>query len=230
MRRLPAGLRRGAYDVDISSLIAPLRYDVIVREQFFRLARNMAGASTEEIAAAADGYRIWFEYVEARRRPEIGGEPALIHDAYLDRVDRSVWMLHRFLDDPVRTFEPVVLRVVSDRPTDTGKRIPIMLQPADGCHRLALLRMAGATLLLPDDYRIERGRRPPTDNTARLLSKLVVPVENYLAFVAEGYGVVDVATPEELLEAVRVNVPHRLAELETILDIDLRGRSVPSPV
>lgn len=210
--------------MSIASLVAPLRYDVVVRQRFFETARGMPGASVDEVAAVSEEYRAWFEAIEVPRRTELRGNPAAVRAAYLDRVRRSMSLLRTFLDDPVRSINPVILRIVDDVPTDTGKRIPVMLQPADGCHRLALLRLAGATELVPGDYRIERGRRPPTDNTHRLLSELSVPIPKYLNFVGSGYGVPDPVDVDDLLRRAGHTVPHRLAELEAVLAIDLDGR------
>lgn len=219
----------GREPVDIMRLVSPLRYDVMVRLAFFeqtaareRLVREDFERFLEEVASGP--YRQWFERVYCVRfHPELIGRPGRAADAFRERVRRSVALYDSFRKQGFETRTPITLR--SGRtigPSDSGKRVAADLFVGDGCHRLALLLLSGATHLNPEQYRVKiKPSYTPIDNTLLLLPALGLDERRYAAFVSHAFGTVVHESLAALERDVATRAPERLPELRAILARDL---------
>jgi len=197
---------------------------VLVRAQFLESLGDLdeASADTQAVAYAArrtDYYR-WFLSVAAYRNRRLrGSHPVAVEAAFDLRVRRSIELARNFRDAGFDPAYPIVLRAGQTiLPTSTGKVLGRQLFLSDGCHRLALLVLAGVTELGPSHYVVERHRQiVPTDNTAILLRRLVLDDASYYGFLARGYA----TEPAEDRVALVAATPAALqAELAQILAID----------
>ncbi len=186
----------GTEDVDIAGLISPLRYDVVVRAEFFAFLGSCGTSLRRDPQALVEAarelpYATWFRAVAmARFRPWVLDDPALLEAQFRERVlsARALWESFRARGfDPAH---PVILRAAAGPlPTDTGLSIDRRLHVGDGGHRLALLLSAGLPLGA-GQYRVDRRpHRALIDNTAVLLAQMSLPQAEYVQFLARGYGV-----------------------------------------
>lgn len=229
LRELGRGLspryRPGTEPLVIDELISPLRYDVLVRSQFFEfLAANRAMFDRDQPAfvdavRATDYYR-WYTRVAVHviGIAEQSGEQ--IDEAFAKRVRRSAALADSVAARGFIPKPPLTVRVSDGQVTPSGKRLGPRHYPLDGCHRLALLRQLGRRVLEPGEYRVTSGSTPLLDNTARLIPALGLDERRYLAFISSGYVGGLVRNRDELLGAVRAQRPDRLGELESILVAD----------
>lgn len=231
-RNVKANLRHrslplGETPVLITSLVSPLRYDILVRAEFIQLVRARRIERSTDFSAflyeARDtDYYEWFRYVASRK---VGIDPdnkGQIDRAFETRVRRTCQLVDDVDANGYRSDVPILLRTAGDRPTVTGKQLdPDRLQPHDGCHRLALLMLDGERDVLPHQYRIVDNPEPPLDNTKALLDRLDIDKDDYYSFIATGFGKKQrVAGREELMDWVSRSAPDKEEEVAQILDVD----------
>jgi hypothetical protein len=226
----PWKYRRGTELLPFARLVSPLRYDVLVRLEYFRFhERNLALFERDFPAYLEDArgqpYFVWFREVLCRRRhPELPDDPAGLLRAFESRV-RAAAELHRdFRDNGFDTRSPIVLRSGTRLlATSTGKRPACDLFAGDGCHRMALLMLDGQESLSPEYYRIRNyPEYAPLDNTHLLIGPLRIGPPEYYRYLSMAYSETVFQDREALLTDVREHDPGRLAELERVLEIDER--------
>ena len=169
----------GRHDVDVASLISPLRYDVLVRAEFFTFLEQWGDRRPDDgdalVAAAGElPYATWFRSVAmARFRPWVLGDPVLLQQQFRERVLSALALWRSFRGRGFDPTHPVTLRwTAGPLRTDTGLMIDRRLHVGDGGHRLALLLSAGLPLSA-DLYRVDRRpQRTLIDNTAVLVPAL----------------------------------------------------------
>jgi hypothetical protein len=223
--------RRGAQALPVAELISPLRYDVLVRAQFFEfLTHRPAGETADRLVAAAweEPYAVWFrEVAMARFRPWVLKDPVALRSNYAERVLSSRDLLKSFHSNGFIASTPVTLRLTSGvRTTDTGARVSRTIHVGDGGHRLALLLQSGSDLL-PHMYRLDPRPMPLIDNTAVLLGPLGIGDADYCSFVGAGYGRHGFSDVQSLLAAVAEEDAVAGAELGSVLEAHARS---PRPV
>ena len=223
----------GVEPVNIKSLISPLRYDVVVRADFFRFleARLSEGAQRpEEVASAARAhpYFVWFQRVAmARFRPWVLADEDLLHQQFTERVGTSMNLWSSFRQKGFDLQHPVTLRSAPGaKAADSGAVVDRRLHVGDGGHRLALLLASGAEDLEPEMYRVDpRPLGELIDNTAVLLRAIPLTVNDYVSFIAHGYASpdacasLDLSCMDGLLDHVRRHEPGMLGELERLLEV-----------
>ena len=231
--RLRDGLSGGkTARVSIGRLVSPLRYDILVRAQFFRFHRqhsHLYEHSRAEYLQAAQQqpYFVWFREVYARRfQPQLLSDPGALTRAYADRVQRSVELFRSF---ELRGFDrqhPIVLRTGNTiLATETGKVVPDTVFAGNGCHRLALLLDKGHDELDPGSYVLKRTATfRPLDNTALLLSALQLSDREYDSFLARRYGLPARLTRQELLSWLAQRSTTECEQTRAIIAIDDRYR------
>lgn len=207
--------------IDIAELISPLRYDVLVRAQFFAfLQERPAGESDAALVTAAttEPYAVWFrEVAMARFRPWVLEDPHLLRESFGERVLSSRALLRSFQARGYDPSSPVTLRVTSGvQRSDTGAPIRRTVHVGDGGHRLALLLQAGSALE-PSMYRLDPRPMPLIDNTAVLHRALGLSDTAYLAFIARAYTPDPVPDLTTLRAVVAAQGPESRAELEGVL-------------
>ncbi len=222
---------------DVGELVSPLRYDVLVRAEYFSFLAERMEQFEDDFegffaTALTHPYYTWFITIALPRfRPRDAATEARRQAAYRQRLHDAASLYRSVQEhgfDGAR--HPLLLRAAEPgAPTDSGKLVPRRLYAGDGCHRLALLLHLGYRSLPPDWYRVRRVARP-LDNTAPLLAALRVPAAAYYRFLALGYagtgdGVPAAPTPgpddrEALLRHVAAHTPERLDELRQVLAAD----------
>ena len=215
-------------EIEIGPLVSPLRFDVLVRGDFFRwygeqraLYRNDFGEFARR--ARDQEYFVWFERVMCRAwQPHVLEDERLFDEAWARRLHAAASLYDSF---ERRGFdERFPITVYEGRnvlPTPSGKRLSRTVYAGDGNHRLALLMTAGQTTLLRSQYRIKRFRRlVPSDTTPRLVAALGVDRHRYVAFLRTGYPSLrieevdgrieiagaDAATGDEVRNLVRIDL------------------------
>jgi hypothetical protein len=234
--RLPHWPAAGAYrpgdePIGLAELVSPLRYDVLVRARFLELL----GERLDRVEGDLDGavrvglghpYHTWFTTIALPRyRPREATSERRRQAAFRDRVRRSAVLLASFRRRGFDPRFPVSLSAaVPGAATASGKLVPRRLYPVDGCHRLALLLVAGHGALEPAWYRIRTAPlSAPIDNTHALLGALRVDPVEYYRFVSLGYAGAPLPDRASLLRQVAARRPERLAELRHVLEIDERA-------
>jgi hypothetical protein len=224
-RRLRLGSRLGTEAVTIDGLISPLRYDVLVRQQFFEFFREneeMGRHDKAQFQAAAlhEPYFVWFrDIVIGRRWRLLKGQT--VEEAYAEQVTKAISLYDSFNEsDPIGSKPIVVRRVTEPTRTGTGKIIANRCLLVDGGHRVALLRLNGITELPARAWLEVHDRWMPRDNTHRLLESLDVSDEEYYSFLSLGMTKERQTSAHDLLEAVTREAPERLEELRSIIVSD----------
>jgi hypothetical protein len=226
-------LKRLAYEpgrepVRIDDLVSPLRYDVLVREQYLAFLREHRALAAEDFRAFAElsrsqRYYRWFTGVAIPEfHPEWGGDAETVSASFERRLHKAIATyddLERNGYDPRR---PILLRTGDEiLPTTSGKRVSAGIYAGDGCHRLAWLRSSGVTELAPGTYRVHRARQfTPRDTTHTLLEMMEVTRRDYFSFLSLAYADVVLDNEEALLDHVGAAAPDRLQELRDLIAID----------
>jgi hypothetical protein len=188
-------LQVGEGPLDIDRLISPLRYDVLVREDYFRFLHRNRGLYNQDFDAYVElarneTYHAWFRAVAIHRiRPGHNSE-AELEAAFRERLRKTTLLADRFAGRGFDPQYPIIVRTAGPvAVTDSGKSVAGRLFPSDGCHRLALLRLADHREVPPAWYRIraEAGWQPP-DNTGTLITALGLTPAEYFEFLSLGYG------------------------------------------
>jgi hypothetical protein len=214
----------GREDVDVASLISPLRYDVLVRAQLFTFLERCGDSRLEDadalVAAARElPYATWFRCVAmARFRPWVLKDPVLLQQQFSERVLSALVLWRSFRSRGFDPAHPVTLRwAAGPLRTDTGLLVDRRLHVGDGGHRLALLLSAGLPLSAAL-YRVDRRpRRTLIDNTAVLVPALGLDDEEYVRFVSRGYAPTEYTDAASLLHDVRVADARRADELASVV-------------
>ena len=173
--------------VPIWSLVAPLRYDILIRRSFFeRLAaeRALYERDFDAFARAAreHPYFVWFRHVMCPSwQPEVLRDEASFDAAWRARLRAAARLADSFAEHGFDERRPITLwagvRVLPAVPT--GRRVDRDLFAGDGCHRLALLLASGHDHLLPGQARVRRFRTfTPPDTTPGLAARLGVAPED----------------------------------------------------
>ncbi|MEK6326231.1 MAG: hypothetical protein AABM66_01740 [Actinomycetota bacterium] len=240
-RRVP-GLVRIAYQpgpepVPIDHLVSPLRYDIIVRERYFAFLRERRALAEEDVEdfmelSRRQPYFAWFSriVVPSSNHPEIAADPERLNAAFERRVRASIELLDAFESMGYDRRRPIVLRTGRQiAPTLTGKRLARRMYAADGCHRLALLRLKGVNVLESGMYRVRDAKvLTPRDNTAILLDAMPISPHDYFSFLSLSYADREISSEEALLDHVRSTDPDSLPELEQVIAVDSPRLSTPA--
>lgn len=223
----------GTERISIDQLISPLRFDVSIRIDYFCFFAERQDLFQRDFDAYLEGayghrYFVWFREIHCRRlHPELLRTEDTLNAAFVRRLRQSAALYRQFHSEGFDKRYPIMLHSgKSIRATGTLKTVKRDVYMGDGCHRVALLKLAGHKWLEPDMYitRTHATYLPP-DNTGILLDHLGISLREYLDFLSMGYGDSRHMTQETLLDYIRNQQPHRLAEVMTILSCDQRKLS-----
>jgi hypothetical protein len=161
-------------DIDIASLVYPLRYDIIIRKEFFCFYQENRATYRDNFEIFFEGarehvYYQWFTKVLIPRfRPELKGNTAGIDHIYRVRLNKSAALfdaIERHGFNPDYPILPYTGETVLE--TSTGIKTGASYYMGDGCHRLAYLISTGYKTLPKSHVRIKRFRElTPSDNTS----------------------------------------------------------------
>ena len=220
--------------VAIDRLISPLRYDVLVRLDYFFFLEDHRGlfeSDFEAFTARAreQPYYIWFREIVFPRlissRPRADLEPE-----FRKRLRKASRLFEGFRRRGFDPRFPITVRYAGIG-LSNGQNGSERYHLVDGCHRLALLLAAGHTMLTVDMCRVRLDPVvTPLDNTAVLLSRLQVTSSEYFSFLSRGYAQRECRDKASLLAHVRRTTPSRLAELESIIARHESALQSPKPV
>ncbi|TFG89135.1 MAG: hypothetical protein E4H17_01185 [Gemmatimonadales bacterium] len=214
--------------VRIDDLISPLRYDVLIRQRFLSLLAESPEMLVGDLSPLLElppsrDYFAWFQSVVVPRfMPGLVGRPEEISAAFEVRVRASIDLLRSVERSGFDSNNPIMLRTGKRiEATATGKRLARGIYIGDGCHRTALLRARGVTVLEPGSYRLERERRfQPLDNTTILLRAQPIGAVAYWGFMALSYGALVAADRSGPAAGAASADPERFAEMTAIASLD----------
>ena len=216
--------RPGTVDVLLDELVSPLRYDVVVRQQFFAFLDANADLLDEfgdlVIEARDQPYYSWYRDIVIGPRTKLLKGRSL-DEAFADQVERVLAMRARFNPADESWGELLLREVPAGTRTTTGKTVGPRVVPVDGCHRIALLRHHGRKVLPAGSYQLVGDKQSVRDNTALLIPRLHLTEQQYLDYLAMGF---DEDAPDgfaELVAGVALRHPERSAELESVISVDL---------
>lgn len=220
----------GDATLDVSDLIRPYRYDVLVRGALFDEidARRPAPDQLADFAAGLreHPYAVWFREVELRRFfPWVLADEAQVQERFVRRVGRAVATFDSVERNGFDADRPLTLRRVSlPARTDSGLPVAHMLHVGDGGHRLALLLRSGVALA-PNMYRVDPRPHQVIDNTALLAPALHLTEEDWARFVGPHFVRTPVSGVDDLLQAVATECPMRMEEVQQLARTHLPARS-----
>lgn len=221
-------LERGQVPVPIRTLASPLRFDLEIRRDFLGTCAEhleRGGACDDVLTGLARDSAYWLWWTEVycpRNAPQLVSDPIARGKAFGARVRASFELCRSLRERGFDSRQPIVLKA-ADRvlPTDTGKTVAGPFFAGDGCHRIGLLWLSGQDELAPGQYVVKRYRElSPLDNTFRLRAVFANDPRAYLRFIGSGYGIHEPLSGAELMARLRVTVPEREAEVESVLRVD----------
>ncbi len=190
---IPRSYVKGNSPILIDELISPLRYDIIIRYDFFTFLRNNMDVYNHQFdkflsEVKRTEYFVWFQ--ERRFFRYLTNNPNELNRAFELRVRKSACLYLAFEKDGFDSRFPITLhRGLKILPSTSGIRLNGPIFAGDGCHRIALLRLVGQKFLSQDQYRIHK---PfffiPADNTDILVKRLSMSKARYLDFLSLWVG------------------------------------------
>lgn len=222
--------------IALAELVCPLRYDVIVRRDFFPfyvLNRDLYLNDFAEFVRQVAGtrYYIWYMQSEAvRSNRQLRGNPRALQAGLADRVRRAVELFESVRTQGFRPEFPIVLKTAEQLlpPTTdrggapTAKRVRARYFLADGCHRVALLMALGHTTLPANYFRVKCFREfSPFDSTSLLARALPLDEPTYFRYLSTLYAAPhSFIRRDEFLNYIRTNKLADHAEVLSVLRAD----------
>lgn len=222
--------------IDIAALICPLRYDVLVRRDFypFYAAHRDLYIHNPEVfmgLARQTPYYTWYTKSEAVRcLPRLVGDEDALWPGFVNTVHKAASLYESMLESGFDRRFPVILRTAeqllpptADRSAPpTGKVVSARYFQADGCHRLAMLMHMGCTLLPPGYFRVQCFREfSPFDSTSLLARSLPIEPCDYFAYLSSYYCAPFIfENKEDFLAYITENRPEALKEVLSLIRVD----------
>ncbi|HEY0607619.1 MAG TPA: hypothetical protein VGD58_32180 [Herpetosiphonaceae bacterium] len=225
-----------ANGIEIAALIAPLRYDVLIRRDFLAFYADHSGLYAADFdafmqAARQGAYYRWFMTSEAIRcKGDLLTDADALEAEFVQRVRRAAGVYEDLLAHGFRRESPIILKTAERLLPPTtdpqgppnGKQVSGRYFLADGCHRLAMLMLLGYTTLPAEYLRVKCFRTfSPFDSTSLLAQSLPLESEAYFRFLSGRYCAPAVfSSKEQFLDYIRRHKPEHLAEVSSILRVD----------
>jgi hypothetical protein len=222
--------------VDISSLICPLRYDVIVRRDFYSFyaaQRDLYNSDFDTFVklVGESSYFTWYVRSDTiRSRPYLLDDPDSLWIRFVNRIRKAVALFEDMLKNGYDERTPIILKTAEHllpptgdrREPPTGKFISDRYFMADGCHRLAFLMMMGITVLPADHFRVKCFREfSPFDSTSLLAGSLPITPKEYFTFLSSRYCHPAIfESGDSFFGYIRDHRPELVDELLSIVQVD----------
>jgi len=222
--------------VNISSLICPLRYDVIVRRDFFSLYSDQKDLYSHDFNAFVklvrnSSYYTWYMSSDTiRSRPYLLDDPDSLWAIFVNKIRKAVKLYEDMQANGFDERYPIILKTAEQllpptgdrREPATGKSISDRVFMADGCHRLAVLMKMGFTELPASYFRVKCFREfSPFDSTSLLAGSLPMTSSEYFSFLSSRYCQPHTFEDgDSFFSYIRQHKPELLIELHTIVEVD----------
>ena len=232
-----------AEGIDVASLICPLRYDVVLRREFFPFYIAHRDLYLSDFEAFVDlamdtDYYTWYAQSEVVRcSPYRLNSDELLRSGFVEKIRGAVELHESMMTRGFDQQFPIVLRTAerllpptADRSAPpTGKKVSARHFLADGCHRLAMLMYMGYEVLPAGYFRVQCFREfSPFDSTSLLAQSLPIDPASYFSFLSSYYcAPYSFASRDDLLGWIAENRPPLLEEVLSVMRVD--GFEPPTP-
>ena len=222
--------------IEIASIICPLRYDVLVRRDFFAFYESRRDLYHSDFEAflkqAKQGtYYTWYTESElVRCKPQARNNRDALERGFVTRIKKSAALYENVNQDGYAPQFPIVLKTAerllpptADRlAPPTGKIVKGRYFLADGCHRLALLMAKNFTVLPADYFRVKYFREfSPFDSTSVLARSLPIAPAAYFAFLSSKYCAPYIFEDKDsFLGHIREHKSELLPEVLSLIKVD----------
>ncbi len=219
--------------IEIAAVVCPLRYDVLVRRDFFSFYashRDMYASDWNTFMAMAKrtSYYVWYLESEGVRTNLRASGNTNVN--FAQRVDRAVALYESVQRSGFSARSPITLKTAKRllppttdrRGPPTGKRVRAKYFLADGCHRLALLMALGYTTLPAEYFRVKCYQEfSPFDSTSLLARRLMQNASVYFPYLSSYYTAPMVLTNRADFEHyVKTHKPELLDEVLSVIRAD----------
>jgi len=213
-------------EIDMTSLVSPLRYDILVREDFIAFYLSHRDLHLSDFDAFIDlarrhPYYTWFkEVMISRFAPHLVGNETRIKSMFAEKIRDSVALYNSIVEHEFDKRFPIeLITAVRILPTTTGKMVSARYFVGDGCHRLTCLKAMGWTTLSSDYFRVRCFREfIPLDNTARLVHSIPIEAQKYFAFLSSRYSPLFIFEQgDDFVEHIRENGSEFLEEVLSLI-------------
>ena len=222
--------------VNIATLICPLRYDVIVRRDFYSLFvahRDLYRSDFDTFVelASRSPYYTWYVRSELiRTSPYLLDDPDGLQNRFTKQVHLAVQLFELIEENGFDPQFPIVLRTAEHllpptgdrRLPATGKVVSDRYFMADGCHRLAYLMLTGCKVLPAEYFRVQCFREfSPFDSTSLLAQSLPILTADYFTYLSSRYCYPDIFEDRDsFLRYLKKYKPELVAEVLTVIRVD----------
>ena len=222
--------------VNIASLICPLRYDVIVRRDFYTLYTAQHDLYNSDFEAfvnlvkKSSNFTWYMSSDTVRSRPYLLEDTDALWKIFVNRIRRAVDLYEEVLENGFDDRFPIVLKTAEHllpptgdrRKPPTGKMVSDRIFMADGCHRLAILMTMGFTELPTSYFRVKCFREfSPFDSTSLLAGSLPISPSEYFVFLSSRYSrPFTFENGDSFFSYIREHRPELAHELLAIVQVD----------
>lgn len=222
--------------IEIASIICPLRYDVLVRRDFFAFYaahRELYHSDFEGFVKLAKQGTYFTWYMESeivRCRPDLRGNVKALSLGFINRIRKSAALYESVTQRGYKPQFPIILKTAehllpstADKlAPPTGKFVSGRYFLADGCHRLALLMAIGYTVLPADHFQVKCFKEfSPFDSTSMLARSLPIDPSAYFGFLSSKYSApLTLKDRDSFLGYIRENKLELLPEVLSIIRVD----------
>jgi len=204
-------------DLDITELVSPLRYDIVIRKDFISLYLSNQDLYHSDFdsfleLAIQHPYYVCFQ----KMKPQLLGAETVLRRKFADRIRSFIGLYSTMVEFGFDKTMPIVpktgLRIL---PTKEGKKISGKFFMGDGCHRLACLMALGYDTLPIDYIRVQCFQTlTPRDGTVELVHSVPIDPKKYFAFLASRYSApYCFERGEEFVEYIKREKPNLLDEV-----------------
>lgn len=208
----------------VGSLLAPLRYDIVIRKDFlgFYEANKSLYLSDFNSFLNLALKHAYFLCVTTRYANLVVDESAMM-ETYARRIRRFIAVHESILQNGFDKSFPLVLTTGMEiLPTLNGKCVSGQFFMGNGCHRLACLMHAGYETIPLEFIRIKCfPRLQPIDGMVDLVHKIPLAPQTYFAFLSQRYvHSRKLESEAELIAHLTVEAPDKLPEVKSVINAD----------
>jgi len=179
-------------EIDILSMVYPLRYDILIRKKFFEFYVSNKELYLRDVSAfmclaRETQYYEWFcRIIAVREKYNFTKDINVINKHYEERIRESINIYESIIAKGFDCNYPIIPHTGEKiLPAISGRTSVIKYHMGDGCHRLSCLIALGYEKLPKEYFRIKVfNKYVPLDNTI-VLSKFIDLKKEWLKNVIE---------------------------------------------